>query len=125
MILICIGGVVFFIVQRSFCRKSQVPARTSDGTVPTGSSSIQLSTHQHTPYPNLAQPQPTAHTPTFTEPSNPSITEAPPPAYQFHERFANYSEKKKQSDGLPPYNSPPYDVSTKETKCEPLNIPQD
>ena len=79
----------------------------------------------HHAYPNLAQPQPTAHTPTFTEPSNPSITEAPPPAYQFHERFANYSEKKKQSDGLPPYNPPPYDVSIKETKCEPLNIPQD
>ena len=47
---------------------------------------------------------------TFTQSSDPSITEAPPPAYHFQETFANYSENTNSPSGdePPPYNPGPF-----------------
>ena len=133
-------AVVFYIAVRIWCAKQQHHARatsthmthSSDGTTTsTGSSSIPLSAQPHPPPPttafNLPQPQPqSAPVLTFTQPSNPSITEAPPPAYHFHETFANYSENKKPAaDDPPPYHPPSYDVATEEAKCGSPNTPQD
>ena len=44
---------------------------------------------------------------TFTQSSDPSITEAPSPAYHFPETFANYSENTNSPSGDEP--PPPYD----------------
>ena len=103
-------------------------AHSSNSTT-TSTGSILLSTQPHPPPPttgfNLPQPQPqSAPVLTFTQPSNPSITEVPPPAYHLHETFAIYSENKKPSDDPPPYH-PPYNAATEKTKCKPLNTPQD
>ena len=128
ILTLIIAIVIFFAVRACYTRRSQASATcasTQPGTAPTNSSSIPLSTQPypraHQPPPttafNLPQPQPqSAPKLTFTQPSNPSITDAPPPAYHLHKTFANYSENKKPSDDPPPYRHPSYDAAMEETK---------
>ena len=134
-LLVVVIAAVFYITVR-ICRAKSQHARatnthithSSNGTT-TSTGSIPLSTQPHPPPTttfNLPQPQPqSAPVLTFTQPSNPSITEVPPPAYHLHETFAIYSENKKPSDDPPPYHPPSYDVATEEAKYGFPNTPQD
>ena len=135
-LLVLVIATVFYIIVRIRRAKSQYVrattrhvTRTSRGITTTGGNSIPSSTRPNPPPTaafNLPQPQPqSAPKLTFTKPSNPSITEAPPPAYHLHKTFANYSENKKSSDDSPSYHLPSYDVAMEETKCRPSNPPQD
>ena len=134
-------GAVFYAVriwrtrqQHARATSTHVTHSSNDTATSTNNSSSPLSTQPHSPlvlpttFLNLPQPQPqSAPKLTFTQPSNPSITEAPPPAYHLHETFAIYSENKKPSDDPPPYHPPSYDVATEEAKYRPpnSNTPQD
>ena len=137
LVLLVVMVAVFYIAVRIWRTRPQHARATSTHmthssnvtTISTGSSS-----NISPPHPplstiafNLPQPQPqSAPKLTFTQPSNPSITEAPPPAYHLHETFAIYSENKKPSDDPPLYHPPSYDActATEETKCEPPNLPK-
>ena len=44
---------------------------------------------------------------TYNQPSNPTISDAPPPAYGTHDNYSSYNEKDEKSDLPPPYQ-PPY-----------------
>ena len=44
---------------------------------------------------------------TYNQPSNPTISDAPPPAYGTHDKYSSYNEKDEKSDLPPPYQ-PPY-----------------
>ena len=127
-LLVLVIATVFYIIVRIQRAKSQYArattrhvTRTSHGITTTGGN-IPLSTRP-SPSPlttafNLPrQPQPqSAPKLTFTQPSNPSITEAPPPAYYLHKTFVNCNENKKPSDDPPSYHPPSYDVATEEAK---------
>ena len=99
--------------------RSQTPTRiqlsTVDGTTTT------TATTQPSPQPVSSRPQqptvghsvPQPKAPgsmlTYNQPSNPTITEAPPPAYGVHEKYTTYNEN---SYDLPPpaYQAPSYNM---------------
>ena len=56
---------------------------------------------------NLPRPEAQGSVFTYNQPSNPTITDAPPPAYGTHDKYSTYNEKDNKSDLPPPYQ-PPY-----------------
>ena len=59
---------------------------------------------------DLPRPEAQGSVFTYNQPSNPTISDAPPPAYGTHDKYSSYNEKDEKSDLPPPYQ-PPY-VST-------------
>ena len=99
--------------------RSQTPTRiqlsTVDGTTTnrtttttaTTQPSPQLLSRPQQPTVDHSMPQPKAPGSmlTYNQPSNPTITEAPPPAYGVHEKYATYNEN--SYDLPPPAYQPP------------------
>ena len=58
---------------------------------------------------SMPQPKALGSMLTYNQPSNPTITEAPPPAYGVHEKYTTYNEN---SYDLPPpaYQAPSYNT---------------
>ena len=56
---------------------------------------------------NLPRPEAQGSVFTYNQPLNPTISDAPPPAYGTHDNYSSYNEKDEKSDLPPPYQ-PPY-----------------
>ena len=56
---------------------------------------------------DLPRPEAQGSAFTYNQPSNPTISDAPPPAYSTHNKYSSYNEKDEKSDLPPPYQ-PPY-----------------
>ena len=95
---------------------SSVRTRTSFASTTTNTTTAQPSSQPVSTQPqqppasyNLPRPEAPGSVFTYNQPSAPTITEAPPPAYDTHENYATYKE---ESNDLPPpyqprsYNKP-------------------
>ena len=52
---------------------------------------------------DLPRPEAQGSVFTYNQPSNPTISDAPPPAYGTHDKYSSYNEKDEKSDLPPPY----------------------
>ena len=107
----------WFAFNTSTTRHSSRPniIRTAVVTSTTTTSSQPVSTEpaQAPPPAQFDLPRPEAQGSVFTynQPSNPTISDAPPPAYGTHNKYSSYNEKDEKSDLPPPYETPYVDTA--------------
>ena len=88
-------------------------SQTAAVSTTTSSSSQPLTQAQQAPAVfNMPQPKQADSTAyTYNQPTDPTITSAPPPAYGFQSNYSTYDEKdNEKSDLAPPYQPPAYQL---------------
>ena len=108
----------WFAFNTSTTRHSSRPniirtAVVTSTTTTTSSQPVSTEPAQAPPPAQFDLPRPEAQGSVFTynQPSNPTISDAPPPAYGTHNKYSSYNEKDEKSDLPPPYETPYVDTA--------------
>ena len=104
------GDWLAFNTTRNISRPNLIrPAVVTSTTTTTSSQPVSTEPAQAPPPAPFDLPRPEAQESAFTynQPSNPTISDPPPPAYGTHDKYSTYIEKDDKSDLPPPYQ-PPY-----------------
>ena len=102
------GDWFAFNTTRNISRPNVIRAAVVTSTATTTSSQPVSTEPAQAPLPApFDLPRPEAQGSAYNQPSNPTVTDAPPPAYGTHDKYSSYNEKDEKSDLPPPYQ-PPY-----------------